>query len=145
VVGSRSKRRRNTTEPLTIHRERVDDIPILLAQLDRIGVQPFLDEPSATHGNGVGLSLGWVTVLWLTHIPSEANHRLNHVKPWAKQRLHTLRSSPGQGVHPPDLSDDQLATAICVGWPRPSCHLRCWRAMWSHWSRDTSRWPASRV
>ena len=50
------------TEPLTIHSARVDDIPRLLPQLDRIGVQPFLDERSATHGNGVGVSLGWVTV-----------------------------------------------------------------------------------
>ena len=83
------------TEPLTIHSARVDDIPILLAQLDRIGVQPFLNECSATHGKGVGLSLGWGTVLWLTHIPSEANHRLNHAEPWAQQRLHTLRGSKG--------------------------------------------------
>ena len=51
------------TETLTIRRERVDDIPVLLAQLDRMGVQPLLDEQCSTHGNGVGLSLGWVTVL----------------------------------------------------------------------------------
>ena len=100
------------TETLTIRSERVDDIPLLLAQLDRMGVQPLLDEHFSTHGNWVGLSLGWVTVLWLTHILSEADHRLNHVEPWAEQRLHTLRGGTGQRVHPLDLSDDRLAAVL---------------------------------
>ena len=55
-------------EPLTIRSERADDIPLLVAQLDRMGLQPLLHEHFPTHGNWVGLSLGWVTVRWLTHI-----------------------------------------------------------------------------
>jgi transposase len=109
-------------ETLKIISERVDDIPLLLAQLDRMGVQPLLDEHFPTHGNWVGLSLGWVTVVWLTHIVSEANHRLNHVEPWAAQRLQTLRGCTGQPVHPLDLSDDRLAAVLealsdDVRWP----------------------------
>jgi transposase len=100
------------TEPLSIVSERVDDIPLLLAQLDRMGVQRLLDEHFPTHGNWVGLSLGWVTVVWLTHILSEADHRLNHVQPWAKQRLHTLGGATGQPVHPLDVSDDRLAAVL---------------------------------
>jgi transposase len=101
-------------ETLKFTTERVDDIPLLLAQLERMGVQPLLDEHFPTHGNWVGLSLGWVTVLWLTHILSEANHRLNQVEPWAEQRLHTLRSGTGQPVHPLDLGDDRLAGVLEV-------------------------------
>jgi transposase len=100
------------TENLTIISERVDDIPLLLAQLERMGLQPLLDEPVATHGHGVGLSLGWVSVLWLTHLLSEADHRLNHVTPWVAQRLHRLREGTGQPVHPLDVSDDRLATGL---------------------------------
>jgi transposase len=100
------------SETLTIISERVDDIPLLLAQLGRIGLQALLEEHFATHGNGVGLSLGWVSVLWLTPILSEADHRLNHVKPWAVQRLHTLREGTGPPVHPWDVSDDRLATVL---------------------------------
>ena len=55
-------------EKLPMISERVEDIPWLLAQLERMGLQPLLDEPVATHGHGVGLSLGWVSVLWLTPI-----------------------------------------------------------------------------
>jgi len=99
-------------ERLRIISERVDDLPLLLAQLARMGVQPLLDEHFPTHGNWVGLSLGWVTVVWLTHILSEADHRLNHVEPWTEQRLHTLRGCTGQPVHPLDMGDDRLAGVL---------------------------------
>src|SRR5919197_3233082 len=99
-------------ERLTIISERVDDVPLLLAQLERMGIQQLLDEHFPTHGNWVGLSLGWVTVLWLTHILSQADHRLNHAEPWAEARLHTLRRCTGQRVHPLDLSDDRLAAVL---------------------------------
>ena len=101
-------------EILKITSERVDDIPLWLAQLERMGVQPLLDVYFPTHRNWVGLTLGWVTVIWLTHILSEANHRLNQVEPWAEQRLHTLRRCTGQPVHPLDLSDDRLAEVLEV-------------------------------
>src|SRR5262249_17427540 len=99
-------------EPLRIISERVDDIPLLLAQLERMGVQPLLDEHFPTHGNWVGLSLGWVSVIWLSHILSEANYRLNYVEPWAEQRLYTLRGCTGHPVHPLDVSDHRLAAVL---------------------------------
>src|SRR5215510_2217614 len=100
------------SETLTITRERVDEIPLLLAPLERMGRQPLLDAHVPTPGNWVGLRLGWVTVIWLTHILSEANHRLNHVEAWAEKRLHTLRGCTGQRVHPLDVSDDHLAAIL---------------------------------
>src|SRR5215813_4498934 len=112
MVGSRAQRRCAMAETLQMISERVDDIPVLLAQLERMGVQPLLDEHFPTHGHGVGLSLGWVTVIWLTHIWSEANHRLNHVEPWAEQRLQTLRGCTGQPVQPLEVSDDRLAAVL---------------------------------
>src|SRR6266566_2850147 len=78
-------------EALTIKTERVDDIPLLLAQMQRMGLVELLDKHFPTHGNRVGLSLGWVTSLWLTHVLSQADHRMNHVQSWAEQRLETLR------------------------------------------------------
>ena len=66
-------------EKPTVITERVDDIPLLLAHLERMGVQRLLDEHFLTHGNWAGLSLGWIAVVWLTHILSEADHRLNQL------------------------------------------------------------------
>jgi hypothetical protein len=37
-------------EELTVTNERVDDIPVLLAQMERMGIQPTMDEYFPTHG-----------------------------------------------------------------------------------------------
>jgi hypothetical protein len=50
------------TEMLTVISERVDDIPLLVAQQERMGLPSLLDEHFPTHGHWQGLSLGWVTV-----------------------------------------------------------------------------------
>jgi len=47
-------------EKLPMLSARVDDIPWLLAQLERMGLQPLLDEHLATPGHWGGLSRGWV-------------------------------------------------------------------------------------
>jgi transposase len=100
------------TEKLNITNERVDDIPLLLAQMKRMGLQPLLDKHFPTHGNWLGLSLGWVTVIWLTHILSLGDHRLNHVEKWADKRLHTLNSGTGRKVEGLDFSDDRLSDLL---------------------------------
>jgi transposase len=100
------------TEKLTVISERVDDIPLLVAQQKRMGVQPLLDEHFPTHGNWLGISLGWVAMVWLTHIISRADHRLNHVQPWAAKRLETLRGCSGQPVRALDFSDDRLGDVL---------------------------------
>jgi transposase len=99
-------------EELIVISERVDDIPVLLAQQERMGIQPLMDKHFATHGNWQGLSLGWVAVGWLTHILSQADHRLNHVQPWAARRLETLRSCFRQPVRPLSFGDDRLGLIL---------------------------------
>ena len=99
-------------ETLTLTYERVDDIPLLLAHLERMGVQQLLDKHFPTHGNWQGLSLGWVASIWLGHILSQGDHRLSYVQPWADQRLETLRIGTGQSVRALDLSDDRLEAVL---------------------------------
>jgi len=74
-----------------ITNERVDDIPVLLTQIERMGVQKLIDKNFSSHGNWRGQSLGNVAVIWLTHILSQADHRLNQVQAWAGKRLETLK------------------------------------------------------
>ena len=78
-------------EPLTIRTERVDDIPLLLAQMQRMGLVSLLDAHFPAHGNRQGLSLGWVTTIWLTHVLSQADHRMNRVQPWAERAGNVAR------------------------------------------------------
>jgi transposase len=99
-------------EPLTIRTERVDDIPLLLAQMQRMGIARLLDEHFPTHGNREGLSLGELTIIWLTHVLSEADHRMNRVQPWAERRLETLRGCSAESLEVRDLADDRLADVL---------------------------------
>jgi transposase len=100
----------NEIEQLTI--ERVDDIPILLAQLEHMQVASLLDRHFPTHGNWQGLSLGQVVEVWLSHILSEGDHWLSHVEPWADQHLNCLQVCLGQEVRRLDFSDDRLASVL---------------------------------
>ncbi len=99
-------------EPLTIGTERVDDIPLLLAQMQRMGLAGLLDKHFPTHGNREGVSLGEVTTIWLTHVLSEADHRMNQVQPWAERRLETLRGCSDARLAVRDLADDRLADIL---------------------------------
>jgi transposase len=92
--------------------ERVDDIPLLLEQMQRMGLPTLLDTHFPTHGNWTGLSLGWVSTIWLSSILSRGDHRMVHVEPWVAKRLGTLGAMTGQAVTRIDFTDDRLESVL---------------------------------
>jgi hypothetical protein len=56
------------TEMPTNTTERVDDIPVLLAQGDKKGITKLLDASFQPHGNWEGTSMGLIITIWLTHM-----------------------------------------------------------------------------
>lgn len=97
---------------LIITNERVDDIPLLLTQLEHMGIEQLIDKHFPTHGNWQGLNLGSVVVIWLTHILSQADHRMNQVQAWASKRLETLKRFTDESLRSLDLADDRLQAAL---------------------------------
>lgn len=95
-----------------LNTERVDDIPVLLAMLERMGIQKLLDKHFITHGNWQGISLGWVAVVWLSYILSQGDHRLSHVQSWVENRVETLSISTGTAIRALDFSDDRLQAEL---------------------------------
>jgi transposase len=95
-----------------IHNERVDDIPLLLAQMKEMRVPELINQCFPTHGNWQGLSPGHVVAGWLTFIMSQSNHRLSHLRSWAATRLQTLRASLGVPLVETDFTDDRLALTL---------------------------------
>ena len=73
-----------------IRTERVDDVPLLVGNLRRMGIPDVLDGVIHPHGNRQGLSVGWLATVWLSYIVSEADHRLSHLEPWAAGQEHLL-------------------------------------------------------
>ena len=100
--------------PLHITRtERVDDIPLLLAQMDKMKLAVLLNKHFPMHGNWRGLSFGETVVVWLAYILSEGDHRLNSVQGWAAGILMTLSIClKAVGLRELDFSDDRLAIIL---------------------------------
>src|SRR5215207_589765 len=97
-----------------VHRvERVDDIPVLLATLQRLKVAEILDRhfPSGHRWKGE-LTFGEVACVWLAFITSQGDHRLCQLQPWAKDNLYTLTACLGKTVRPLDFHDDRLADLL---------------------------------
>jgi len=96
------------TGELTVITERVDDLPVLIASLEKLELSALADQYISVHGNWHGLSPGQVLTGWLAHILSEADHRLNQVQEWAAHRLETLQGCLGVPVCAQDFTDDRL-------------------------------------
>ncbi|MBK7179972.1 MAG: hypothetical protein IPH82_22785 [Chloroflexi bacterium] len=56
--------------------------------------------------------MGWVVSIWLSHIISVYNHRMDRVQEWAATHQVSLRQLTGQNVTELDFTDDRLA--ICL-------------------------------
>lgn len=97
---------------LTINVERLDDMPLLYGFLEKMGIQSAIDTVIKPHGNWQGLSMGWVMAIWLIHITSVYNHRMDRVQEWVAKHLTSLRQLTGQEITEMDFTDDRLA--ICL-------------------------------
>lgn len=107
-----------------IQGERVDDIPLLLAQLERMQVAALLDTHFPTHGPWAGeLTCGEVAVVWLACMLSEGDHRLNHLETWAAQRVQRRAVCLGTQGRALDCSADRLAEMLGA-----LSDLQAWRA-----------------
>ena len=115
-----------STPELTINVERLDDMPLLYGFLEKMSIQSAIDTVIKPHGNWEGLSMGWVVTIWLIHITSVYNHRMDRVQEWVAKHLASLRQLTGQEVTALDFTDDRLA--ICL---RELHHA-------SHWQRIES-------
>jgi len=101
-----------TTE-LTITNERIDDFPLLLATMQRLGLPEILDRHLARHGLQQGLSWGWLATIWLAHILSQGDHRKLPVQAWVRQAGETIKRLTGlPEVTELDFTDDRLTIVL---------------------------------
>ena len=116
------------SEHITITHERTDDLPVIIAFLQKMRVAALIDTHFPTNGTWTGWSLGQMLVVWFTCIISAGDHRLSHVEPWVAAHQHTLSRSLHHEVRPRDCTDDRLATGLayrCVAenWAECACAL----------------------
>ncbi|RKZ54633.1 MAG: hypothetical protein DRR16_00160 [Candidatus Parabeggiatoa sp. nov. 3] len=77
-----------------------------------MGVADLLDANFPTHNNWEGNRSGWTATILLTHILSQADHRLNRVQDWAAKHIQTISAITGLTIRALDFSDDRLAAIL---------------------------------
>jgi transposase len=95
-----------------IKSERVDRLPVVFAILMQMDLPGLIDEAYVPHGNHQGLSVGWLALIFLTYILTEANHKLVSVQQWVVEHQYTLERLTGQTIRPTDCTDDRLADVL---------------------------------
>lgn len=104
-----------TSERVEISSERVDDIPVIVEWLKQMEIAKWIDQKlSQPHGNHQGMSYGQLSVLLLTYIITQSEHRLCAVEDWVKAHRQTLEWSTGWSIGEKDASDDRLARVVGV-------------------------------
>lgn len=96
-----------------IHSERIDDIPIIVEWLKQMEIAKWIDKKlKPPHGNHKGLSYGELSVLLLTYMMTQADHRLCAVEAWVQKHQQSLERTTGFAIGAKEATDDRLARVV---------------------------------
>ena len=119
---------------IKITTERIDDFPLLLEMMIRLGLPEIIDGHLKRHGLQKGLSWGWIAVIWLAHMLTEGDHRKQPVQAWVRQAGETIRRISGQEVEELDFTDDRLMLLL-----RRLSQAATWEAIETEFGRNVLR------
>jgi transposase len=116
------------TPEINITSERIDDFPLLLEVMQRLGLPEIIDHHVRRHGLHQGLSWGWIATIWLAHILSQSNPRKLPVQAWVRQARETIERITGLSVNELDFTDDRLTLLLrrlsqAETWQTIECEL----------------------
>jgi transposase len=100
------------TPEMNITTERIDDFPLLLEVMRRLGLPDIIDNHLRRHGLQQGLSWGWIATIWLAHILTQSNPRKQPVQAWVRQAHETIERITGMKVRELDFTDDRLTLLL---------------------------------
>lgn len=119
---------------ISITTERIDDFPLLLEVMLRLGLPDLIDRRLKRHGLHQGLSWGWIAAIWLAHILTESDHRKLPVQAWVRQAGETIERITGMKVGELDFTDDRL-TLLLRRLSKPAT----WQAIETEFGRNILR------
>ncbi len=101
------------SEQVKINSERIDDIPVIVEWLKKMEIAKRIDQNlSKPHGNHQGMSYGQLSVLLLTYMITQTDHRLCAVEGWVEAHRKILELTTGWSIGEKDASDDRLARVV---------------------------------
>jgi transposase len=92
--------------------ERLDDIPLLVALQQRIGLAQLIDQVIERHWLHQGLSVGQLVVGWNSYILSQGDHRKVAVRDWVADHRTVLEELLGEPIRDTDFTDDRLGQVL---------------------------------
>ena len=102
-----------TNAQVEISSERIEDIPLIVEWLKQMGIAKVIDQSiNKPQVNHQGMSYGQLSVLMLTYIITQADHRLCAVEPWVKTQRKILELTTGWKIGEKDTTDDRLARVV---------------------------------
>ena len=101
--------KKRKTKKINVTTERVDDIPILIKAMVKMGIREALDQNIPVKKNQRDLSWGWTAVVWLSYMLSEGDHRKVVVQEYVAGMRNTLSELTGMIISEKDFTDDRLA------------------------------------
>jgi transposase len=117
--------------PFSLYHERVDDVPLLIGVMQRLGLPEVADRHLGCHGHHQGLSPGTLLMVWLAYLLSHGDHRKAAVQEWATCYPMLLKRLLGVELRPTEFTDDRLALLL-----RRLGDERAWHALeaelWQH-------------
>ena len=92
--------------------EPIDDIPLLLTYLHRIGLQQSIDHHFHSDLSDSDVSLGRLLVIWLAHMLTQSKRQARHLRSWVASHQFTLQRYVGQQIPLSAVSDIRLHKAL---------------------------------
>lgn len=88
--------------------ERIDTIPLIIAFLNKMGVQQAIDSVFVQHGNWSGLSYGQLAVLFVTYVLHSLTHHFYGMESWVNQHKTVIERVTGWKIAEKDATDDRI-------------------------------------
>lgn len=109
----------------------LNDIPLLLSLIKKLGVVECVDTHIIEHGNHEGLSSGWLVAIWLCHILHQSTHAKSVVEDWVLKHHSLLERLTGQSIRRVDFEDNRLGRLLRRLSLEPSW-LAIEKSLWSN-------------
>lgn len=109
IANAGKKRKKKQLNVIT---ESVNDIPLLIKSMSKMGIQEAIDQHVTVQKNQRDLSWGWTAVIWLSYMLSEGDHRKVAVREYISGMRHALSELTGMTIDEKDFTDDRL-TILC--------------------------------
>ena len=94
--------------------EQVDNLPIIIHWLLKMQVDTIIDQTWHAHTNWHGVSYGQLSVLFITYVIHQRNHRLSGMEQWVKEHRIVLEQITGWSIGDKDATDDRLGRMLFV-------------------------------